>query len=391
MKHIGIVVPKFPVASETFVVTEIKSLVDIGHRVSVFCLEFDNDAHSDLPNSVEVICLANEADICTSILKFLWVPRMVNAIAACMGQKKASKLSLFRYSLRLANALNRLGCEHIHSHFLGVSLSHSVVASKLLNIPVSCVGHGHDVYQSPVDVPEKLKHCMFAVAVCADMQNHFNSISPTAVHVIHCGVNTATFRVHDQPHNQTKKLYFIGRLVEKKGLPFALKAIASLPISQRPRLDIIGDGEDKLKLVKLVNTLGITDSVRFLGYRTPEWLQSQTCHYDAMLAPFCEAKNGDRDTGPVVLKESMAMGIPVITTNFMGCKDIAEPSNGWLVKPKDSNAIADAISSLNSKTAYQLQQMRNAARLSVERQFCAFKQAKKLSQLIQTGARYVSH
>lgn len=41
MKHIGIVVPNFPVASETFVITEIQGLIEAGHKVSVFCFNFD--------------------------------------------------------------------------------------------------------------------------------------------------------------------------------------------------------------------------------------------------------------------------------------------------------------------------------------------------------------
>jgi len=38
MKHIAILVPSFPIASETFVVTEIKALLNAGHKVTVLLL-----------------------------------------------------------------------------------------------------------------------------------------------------------------------------------------------------------------------------------------------------------------------------------------------------------------------------------------------------------------
>ncbi|SQD78036.1 hypothetical protein [Moritella yayanosii] len=54
MKHIAIVVPEFPIASETFVVTEIRALAKAGHQVTVFCF-IKRESPVTLPVNVDVI------------------------------------------------------------------------------------------------------------------------------------------------------------------------------------------------------------------------------------------------------------------------------------------------------------------------------------------------
>ncbi|MFB1035760.1 MAG: glycosyltransferase [Sinobacterium sp.] len=66
-------------------------------------------------------------------------------------------------------------------------------------------------------------------------------------------------------------------------------------------------------------------------------------HYDAMIVPFELASNGDRDTGPVVVKEAMALKLSVITAYFMGCKEFITRSAGLHVPPKNPPKLAAAI------------------------------------------------
>ena len=47
---------------------------------------------------------------------------------------------------------------------------------------------------------------------------------------------------------------------------------------------------------------------------------------------------------PRVLLEACASGRPIITTNNVGCRDVVEPGkNGWMVAPRDTEALADAM------------------------------------------------
>ncbi len=388
MKHIGIVVPTFPVASETFVVTEINALVSLGHKVTVFAFEKGMANHLAIDTSVQCYYINEMPDLSFKDLSCVSLKRMVSAYLTATGQAKSATLSLMRFGARLGKAATRLGCDHLHSHFMTSSLAHAVVAGEMYSIPVSSVGHGHDVYQMPVDLSAKLKHCQFAIAVCAHMHKRLSEVTQTPLHVLHCGVNTTAFSYRCLPRNNTTRLLFIGRLVEKKGLKYALEALSNIPSSKRPSFHIVGEGDVKSDLIDMVEKYKLHASVKFLGYKPPQWLQDNAGFYDALVAPFCEASNGDRDTGPVVLKEAMAMGLPVISTIFMGCPEIVDTSSGFLVPPKSSEQLQHAIETFCDLDPNTHKQMRMSARQRVEDAFCATKQAMQLSHLINAGGHY---
>lgn len=390
MKHIGLVVPVFPVASETFVLTEINALVADGHQVTVFRFSKGTATHLSMAAGVNVVDLALAADIPISQCYALGLSALFKGLTASFKQSSCSTMSLLRYGSRLGYWAKQLGCTHLHSHFLTSSLAHAIVAGELCGIPVSCVGHGHDVYQTPTDLKQKLDHCAFVVAVCNDMKSTLKKQTSKPIHVIHCGVNLSQFQYSEGPNNTVLKLLFIGRLVEKKGLVYALNALADIDTALQPELHIVGDGELKKRLNVLIKDKKLESKVKLLGYKPPTWLQQNAGRYDALIAPFCQAKNGDRDTGPVVLKEAMAMGLPVITTAFMGCKEIVTHQTGYLVPPKSSMALTTAIERFARLSHAQRQQMRQQARAHSEQAFCALNQAQVLSELIQQGENYVS-
>ncbi|TAP40770.1 glycosyltransferase [Alteromonas sp. KUL49] len=385
MKHIGIVVPTFPVASETFVVTEINALVALGHKVTVFAFEKGPANHLEIAPTVECHYANDLPDASFKDVVSLPIRRVLNAYCAASKQSKSATLSLLRFGARLGKAARSVGIDHLHSHFLTSSLAHAVVGAALFDLPVSCVGHGHDVYQTPVDLPAKLKYCDFAVAVCAHMQKQLSALTKTPLHVVHCGVNTDAFSFRTLPKNTTTRFLFIGRLVEKKGLKYAIEALANIPASSRPSFHIVGDGEVKDALMNIVQKYQLEASVKFLGYKPPQWLQDNAGYYDGLIAPFCEAANGDRDTGPVVLKEAMAMGLPVISTVFMGCPEIVDNASGFLVPPKSSEKLKSAIEHFCTMSSVDKKRMRECARQRVEDAFCASKQARQLSRLINGG------
>jgi glycosyltransferase involved in cell wall biosynthesis len=55
------------------------------------------------------------------------------------------------------------------------------------------------------------------------------------------------------------------------------------------------------------------------------------------------AANGDRDTMPVVVKEALAMEIPVVASDAVGLPEVVRPEWGRLVSPGDAEALARAL------------------------------------------------
>lgn len=383
MKHIAIVVPQFPVQSETFVVTEVNAMCALGHRVSLFCFKHNSSIQSRLDPRIKVFDISSvRLDDTLRMLASRPILTM-QASALARAQGAISSRSLMFYGAKLAVLAKRSGCTHIHSHFLTSSLAHGVIAAKLLNIPLSAVGHGHDLFVSPSDLEAKLSACSFTIAVCKNMVGELKKSGARRVELVHCGVDLNTFTGHAAPNNKRLKLLFIGRLVEKKGLKYAIEAISQIPHSIRPDLHIVGQGPGHQELLEQAKSLGIDNRINFLGHRSPKWIREQGKQYDGLIAPFCQAENGDRDTGPVVLKEAMAMGLPVITSRFMGCTEITGDKAGWLVPQKHSGAIRTALLLFIRMNESERQNLRFHARQRVEHYFDAQKQALKLSSLIE--------
>jgi glycosyltransferase involved in cell wall biosynthesis len=380
MKNIAIFTPQFPVPSETFIRLEIEALKKAGHKVHVITMERISEENFDYP-----IYELRKSDIFKSFKTIFKLKKsdIKKAYEASSVQKSISNKSLLFYALLANHYIKENKIEHVHCHFMHNSLAYALVAAKLSGITISSVGHGHDVYVNASDLKEKIAFCNFNVAVCKNMQEKLKKINPSIIPLIHCGVNLEYFKKNELPENKQTKLLFVGRLVEKKGLKYALIAISKIKEIDRPILDIIGSGEKLNELKKLSNDLKINKNIYFLGKKTPKEIFNLSKKYDGFIAPFCIAKNGDRDTGPVVLKEAMAMGLPIITTNIMGCREIVNSRCGYIVESKNAEKLKLAISNFMSLTKNKKTKMSESARNRAKKHFDYYVQGKKLSNLIE--------
>lgn len=389
MKAIGYVLPSFPVLSETFVGTEMRAMERRGHRIVPIAFERHSgpaqSADDGLARRTHYLNNIHDVDV-LDIAKYL-KPQALAGLAFAIGQRSLPLRSLLWQSAKLATVAKRNNCHHLHAHFALSTAATAIVAARLTGLSVSFVGHGFDVYTSPKDLDRKLKHADFTVAVCEDMASMFRQLAPKArIELVHCGIETARFSAPEKDRMQQPALLFIGRLVEKKGCDLLLHALAGIPRSERPALDIVGEGPLQQTLQDLCVTLDLTDKVRFLGSKSAEWIASEGPSYLALVAPFREAANGDRDTGPIVAKEAMAMGIPVIASSFMGLREIVEDHvTGMLVPTNDGEALARAIREMVHLQPAQRTSMGVCARQRVAEKFDADVQAAYLSRHVEAA------
>ncbi len=383
MKHIGIVVPSFHIPSETFVVTEINALVKTGHKVSVITFENLNNS-ANLDSSVKVIIIKKSFGAAAKFAVFKPLAVLKTAKIA-LRFTSISATSLLGYGLNIAEIIKQHGISHLHCHFMHAPLAYSIIASKIAGISVSSIGHGHDVYVNDTDLKLKLSLCDFSVAVCKDMAQKLSNYNVGKVDLLHCGVDLSLFSATPNRLNESVKLLFIGRLVEKKGLQFLLPAIKKLSKKYAICLDIVGEGPLMNDLKFLCEELGLDKDIRFLGRRTPLWLSKNTSNYSALVAPFCVSSNGDRDTGPVVLKEAMASGIPVLTTKLMGAKEIVNDSVGFKCEPSSIIGLETILTQFCELNPYERYAKGVNAKRLVANKFNASSQAKKLSSWVQNS------
>lgn len=179
---------------------------------------------------------------------------------------------------------------------------------------------------------------------------NFYKLNNNKVEVIYNGIEKDTNEIIEVPEIKKYKEqgYFIvgnvGRLSEQKGMEYYIKAIPDvLKNNDKVMFFIVGDGEDRNKLEKLVEGLNIKDNIIFLGYRND--VSNIIKQLDVVvLSSLWEGL-------PLTPIEAFSVGKTVIGTNVDGTPEIIKNNyNGILIDPKQSNLIGESILELiNSK------------------------------------------
>jgi glycosyltransferase involved in cell wall biosynthesis len=157
---------------------------------------------------------------------------------------------------------------------------------------------------------------------------------------------------------EARLLAIVGRLVPIKDHPTLFAALARL--DPGVHLLVVGDGESRAGLEARVRDLGLSDRVHFLGWRQD--LDVILAGTDVVIS--CSINEGT----PVALIEAMAAGAPVVGTDVGGVGDLVEPGRtGWLVAPRDAEALAAAVREALAEPALAARRAEAARRLVLER------------------------
>jgi colanic acid/amylovoran biosynthesis glycosyltransferase len=169
--------------------------------------------------------------------------------------------------------------------------------------------------------------------------------------VHHSAIDTKKFAFKDRKihTNEPITLVTVARLTEKKGIVYAIEAVAQV-VKKYPnvRYIIVGD-EDRLlgyrkKVEDLIVAHHLEDNVRLFGWATHEEVLKVLDLAHIFILPCVTAASGDQEGIPNALKEAMAVGIPVITTYHAGNAELVEDGeSGFLIQEKDSDALANRI------------------------------------------------
>ena len=169
----------------------------------------------------------------------------------------------------------------------------------------------------------------------------------TVVHRLGIDCGRFAFAARRPPEDGPVRLLSVARLVEKKGLAYAIRAVAALPPEQAVRYDIVGDGPLRGKLDALIDALGARDRIRLLGPRDTDGVRAAMQASHLFLAPSVTAENGDSEGTPVVLMEALASGLPVVTTLHSGIPELViDGRTGRLVAERDAGALTAALTDL---------------------------------------------
>ena len=139
-------------------------------------------------------------------------------------------------------------------------------------------------------------------------------------------------------------LLFSGRLIERKGVNFLLRAMPAILAKRQVRLVITGDGHYRREWENLAAELGLNGTVTFTGFVTNEELSSLFRSCSVYVHPAIYDSRGDTEGLGVVLVEALSNRKPVVASRVGGIVDvIKDGETGLLVPEKDPEAIAKTV------------------------------------------------
>lgn len=382
---IAVIVSRFPLVTETFVLRELIELERQGQPVLLVPLlrERPEVVHEAArpwvgralytPFLSPAVLAANLRALRRDPVRYLGllgrlVAGSLRSPGACLRT-----LALFPKAVLIAERLLRSGVGHVHAHFATHPATVALIVERLTGIGFSFTAHAHNIFVGRELLARKIRRARFVRAI-SDFNRRYleHHVAEAAgkVRVIRVGIEPERYRAaHEGPsrRGEAPSVLCVAALKPYKGHSVLLRAVRLLADRGIEVICLsIGEGPLRPRLEREIRDLGLERRIRLLGARTEAEVASRLSDADAFVLPSVVAENGQMEGIPVALMEAMAAGRPVVASRLSGIPELVEHGrNGFLVEPGDASAIADALESLLSDRGLR-RALGAAARRTVE-------------------------
>jgi len=137
--------------------------------------------------------------------------------------------------------------------------------------------------------------------------------------------------------DSTVRFVFSGRLVDWKGVSFLIDAFKTVVRDKNAVLEIIGDGDLRTLLMRQIRHLCIGDRVVLHGWKSRTEAAALIRKCDVFVMPSL------RECGGTAILEAMALGLPVVCTNWAGPSSYVNETCGILVDPLSKEEFVEGL------------------------------------------------
>ena len=232
---------------------------------------------------------------------------------------------------------------------------------KLGNIPFWTIAHGIEAWEiKDHRLRHALRHADRILAVSNFTRVHLlneQQLSPDRISLLPNTVDQHQFRITDKPDQLLRRygisreqpvILTVARLVRSdsyKGYASVLRAMPAIrKVIPNVHYVLVGTGDDKARVERIIDDLGLKDSVTLTGYVNDSELGA---HYN-----LCDvfAMPSKREGFGIVYLEAMACGKPTLGGNKDGAVDaLMNGELGALVDPDDPIEIATTLIAILKK------------------------------------------
>lgn len=362
MPRIAYLYSRYPVVSQTFCDSEMLALEALGFDLEIVSLNPPPDSfrHERLERLKAEIHYPPPGAVLEARTR---APEFREKLGPLVAEHDAKYGGKFKAAVRARNAwhfaglLRRLGVAHVHVHFANRA-THTALFLKKLGFSFSFTAHAQDFMVdlgSDELLREMAREAEFVIAVSdhsRDLLAKLCAESAPKIMRIYNGIELDDFPAAHPERGGVLRIVSVGRLIEFKGFPVLLDAIAELNrrgVAVEARL--IGEGPARGELEQLISANGLLN-VSLLGMRSQRQIQRELAEASLFVLPSIVDQKGACDILPTVITEAMACRLPVVSTRVSGIPEmVSHGETGLLVEPGDPHALADAIMELSTDPA----------------------------------------
>lgn len=285
-------------------------------------------------------------------------------------------------SPRVMRALRGGSFDLLHAHF-GTGCIRALPAQAALGLPLICTFHGYDV---PLLLsrrrfePRWWQYWAMSKWMLHSLDRFLAASEELAGLLVSLGAPRDRVKVWrlgvelpprvEPRQGPLRKIMLVGRFVEKKGFAYGIEAFCrAAKKHEQIALEVVGDGELRDEYEAILTRHGCQDRVSFVGVLPHAQVLERMEAADLLLAPSVIARDGDRESGLIVVKEAAARGVPTIGSRHGGIPEIIDDERtGFLVAERDVDAIEGRLLRLLADDALRLE-MGRAARAKMEAEY----------------------
>jgi len=246
---------------------------------------------------------------------------------------------------------------HVHWPFPHALMA--LPAAKLLRIPMVVNFHGAELllarkfpWVAPV-LRFLVGRSDAVVANSGFTAGRVRALRDARVEVVPYGSPLPAFEGQAEPFAKTpRRILFVGRHIERKGIPFLIRAMEKLENPADWELRIVGTGDVTEELKAEAANSAQAERIVFTGKLSSGELAREYLGADLFVLPAIVDSKGDTEGLGVVLIEAVAAGLPLVASDVGGIPDVVtDGETGLLVPEKDPVALARAFERLASDPA----------------------------------------
>lgn len=414
---IGYIVKMFPRLSETFILNEILELERKGAEVTIFSIKKPNDGrfHPQLSSLKAKVIYLDELDpkkwpawigerwqSLRESQSALW-----DVLDEALQHGDKNLVDFIWWSAWVAVEARKLGLSHLHAHFATAPSTVAYFTHRISGIPFSFTAHAKDIYVYTMEetlLKEKINSAFRMITVTEynkrSILERAPELDPGKIQVLYNGIDLNRFSPRtDRPGGASaaNTIVGVGRLVPKKGFETLIDACRILKDKGvRFRCVIAGDGELAMALEEKRKTLGLVQDITLPGAVNSDEVLELIQSAAVVCLPCAVGADNNVDALPTVLLESLACGIPAISTSISGIPEIIDSKeNGFLVEPDQAKQLADSLEKVLADPALR-KAFGASGRQKAEREFDLKKNVGTLLEMFvasvsQSGPARVSH